>query len=41
MQSMDACLLDLYERGEITYDMALSHARDAQLLSSRKNALAG
>ena len=28
MQSMDMALLDLYQRGEITYDMAMSCARD-------------
>jgi len=29
MQTMDTALLDLYQRGEITYDTALSFARDA------------
>jgi len=29
MQTMDMALSDLYNRGEITYDMAISHARDA------------
>jgi twitching motility protein PilT len=28
MQTMDAALLDLYQRGEITYDIALSYARE-------------
>jgi twitching motility protein PilT len=28
MQTMDSDLLDLYQRGEITYDIALAHARD-------------
>jgi twitching motility protein PilT len=28
MQSMDAALVDLYQRGEITYDTAASYARD-------------
>jgi twitching motility protein PilT len=28
MQTMDAALVDLYQRGEITYDMALSNARE-------------
>jgi twitching motility protein PilT len=28
MQTMDQSLFDLYQRGEITYDMALSNARD-------------
>ena len=28
MQTMDSALLELYQKGEITYDMALSHARE-------------
>jgi twitching motility protein PilT len=28
MQTMDNSLLDLYQKGEITYDVALSHARE-------------
>jgi twitching motility protein PilT len=28
MQSMDMALLELYQRGEITYDTAMSAARD-------------
>lgn len=28
MQTMDGALLDLYQRGEITYDAALSNARE-------------
>ena len=32
MQTMDAALLELYQRGEITYDMALTHSRDPNLL---------
>lgn len=28
MQTMDSALFDLYQRGEITYDTAISHARD-------------
>jgi Tfp pilus assembly ATPase PilU len=28
MQTMDAALLELYQRGEITYDTAASSARD-------------
>ena len=31
MQTMDTVLLDLYQRGEITYDMALSNAREARV----------
>jgi twitching motility protein PilT len=30
MQTMDSALLNLYQKGEITYDMALSHAHDPQ-----------
>jgi twitching motility protein PilT len=29
MQSMDTALLELYQRGEITYDVAVSSAREA------------
>ena len=36
MQSMDASLFDLYERGDITIDTALAHTRDSQLFNSRK-----
>jgi twitching motility protein PilT len=35
MQSMDHALLTLYQRGEITYDAALSSARDPELIRSR------
>jgi twitching motility protein PilT len=28
MQTMDLSLLELYQKGEITYDLALSHARE-------------
>jgi twitching motility protein PilT len=28
MQTMDSALLELYQKGEITYDMALSHSRE-------------
>ncbi len=35
MQTMDSCLLDLYDRGEISYDTALSHARDAETFRKR------
>ena len=28
MQTMDQVLLDLYQRGEITYDLAVSNARE-------------
>jgi twitching motility protein PilT len=32
MQTMDQCLRDLYERAEISYDTALTHARDPNSL---------
>jgi len=32
MQTMDSALRDLYERGEITYDVALSNAREPESL---------
>ena len=35
MQTMDQSLMDLYQRGEITYDIALSHARDANFIRSK------
>lgn len=35
MQTMDNALLDLYQRGEITYDMALTHCRDPNHLRHR------
>jgi twitching motility protein PilT len=35
MQTMDAVLLDLYQRGEITYDAAISNARDPNFLKHR------
>ena len=35
MQTMDTALVDLYQRGEITYDMALTHCRDPNLLRRR------
>jgi twitching motility protein PilT len=35
MQTMDAVLLELYQRGEITYDTALSNARDANAIRER------
>jgi twitching motility protein PilT len=35
MQTMDAALLDLYQQGEITYDVALSHARDPGFIRHR------
>lgn len=35
MQTMDAALLELYQRGEITYDAALSCARDPHLFRNK------
>jgi len=32
MQTMDSALLELYQKGEITYDIALSHAREPSFL---------
>lgn len=39
MQTMDAALLELYQRGDITYDVALSHARDPALFRQRHGKL--
>jgi twitching motility protein PilT len=35
MQTMDYALLDLYQRGEITYDVAVSNAREPQYLQHK------
>jgi twitching motility protein PilT len=35
MQTMDNALIDLYQCGEITYDMALSNAREADYVRSK------
>lgn len=35
MQSMDASLLELYQKGEITYDSAMSAARDPNLIKHK------
>jgi twitching motility protein PilT len=35
MQMMDTALLELYQRGEITYDVALSYARDSKAFRDR------
>jgi twitching motility protein PilT len=35
MQTMDNALLELYQRGEISYDMALTHCRDPNHLRRR------
>jgi twitching motility protein PilT len=37
MQTMDSCLVALYQRGEINYDTALSNARDPAHIRSRTN----
>ncbi len=41
MQTMDSALLELYQRGEITYDMALSHAREPGFVRQRTGEAAG
>jgi twitching motility protein PilT len=35
MQTMDQCLLNLYQRGDITYDVAVSHAREPGTIRNR------
>ena len=35
MQPMDSALLELYQKGEITYDVALSHAREPDFIRHR------
>jgi twitching motility protein PilT len=35
MQTMDQCLLNLYQRGDITYDVAVSHAREPAAIRHR------
>jgi twitching motility protein PilT len=35
MQTMDSSLLELYQKGDITYDVALSHAREPDFLRHR------
>jgi twitching motility protein PilT len=35
MQTMDQCLLNLYQRGDITYDAAVSHAREPASIRNR------
>jgi twitching motility protein PilT len=35
MQTMDNALLELYQKGEITYDVALSAARDQNLIKHK------
>jgi twitching motility protein PilT len=35
MQTMDSSLLELYQKGEITYDVALSHAREPDTMRHR------
>ncbi len=37
MQAMDAALLELYQRGEITYDVAVSNAREPQYIQHKSN----
>jgi len=38
MQSMDSCLMALYEQGEITYDTALTYCTDPKLFAQRHQA---
>jgi Tfp pilus assembly pilus retraction ATPase PilT len=38
MQTLDACLLDLYQRGEISYDVAVSNAREPDSIRQRTTA---
>jgi len=40
MQSMDNQLIEFYQRGEITFDTALSNARDQQLIHKRSGGTA-
>jgi twitching motility protein PilT len=35
MQTMDSCLMDLYQRGEISYEVALAHAHDPSAVRKR------
>jgi twitching motility protein PilT len=39
MQTMDSILTELYQRGEITYDVALSNARDPEAIRQRSAGL--
>ncbi|MFW6107091.1 MAG: type IV pilus twitching motility protein PilT [bacterium] len=36
MQTMDACLLDRYEQGQITYEVAVAHAQDPSYVKQRR-----
>jgi Tfp pilus assembly ATPase PilU len=38
---MDSALVDLYQRGEISYDIALSHAREPKAFRQRTGDSAG
>jgi hypothetical protein len=35
MQTMDGCLRELYERGQITYEVATAHMLDSSYLKKR------
>lgn len=35
MQSMDSCLIDLYQKAIVSYDTAISHCRDKNLIKKR------
>ena len=39
MQTMDSALLELYQKGKITYDLALSHAREPDSIRHRTGKL--
>jgi Tfp pilus assembly ATPase PilU len=38
MKTMDSALLDLYQRGDITYDIAISNAREPDTIRKRAGA---
>jgi twitching motility protein PilT len=41
MQTMDSALLELYQRGDITYDMAVSHSRESDTIRHSVGNIAG
>jgi Tfp pilus assembly ATPase PilU len=38
MQTLDGALLEFYQRGEITYDVALSNAHEPESIRQRSTA---
>ena len=40
MQTMDAILLEFYQRGDISFDVAMSNARDPETIRQRSAASA-